>query len=259
MNRWQDALGWLLRVGCAGLASGVAMAAAPLTVLVEPATPFVIERAGPPTGPYVDAFQQLVGAQGLQTTVLAMPMRRALLTAQQKPDTCILALNYAPETTEVMVYLGRVAPMYVWAYARHDAALPIRNLGDLKSYAVGSIDIAEVRQVLGEAGIRYEPLVQMTRGVQMLQAKRFDVLIGDVGPALATDASGVQLDRLFTVTRVERWLACNPHTDRASLAALRQGLREGLFAESVRGIWARYGLEAYFQQIRKEWSATGKP
>jgi hypothetical protein len=236
----------------------LAAGAAPLTVLVEPTAPFVVERAGPPTGPYVEAFQRLAAGHGVETTVLAMPIRRALVTAQRSPNTCILALNYAPETAEVMLFLGRVAPMYVWAYARRDAGLKASNLADLKRLVVGSIDIAEVRLLLRDAGVPYEPLPQLGRGLQMLQAKRFDVLISDVAPELEAERVGAHIEKLFTVARVERWLACNPNTEQASLMGLRQSLKDGLFADSVQDIWVRYGLEAYYDHVRKEWSAASK-
>ncbi|WP_374355171.1 hypothetical protein [Chitinimonas sp.] len=232
--------------------AGVA-AAEPLNVLVDIAPPFVVDNKGEASGPYVEAFKQLAAARALPVKVVAMPGRRALLHAQQNANTCVLALNYAPATAEVLLYLGRVAPMYVWAFGRHDAALPVTGLADLKRYQVGSIDIAEVREVLDDAAVRYEALAQPARGLTMLAAKRFDVLIGDIGQELAAEQQGLRIDRLFTVARVERWLACHPGTAPATLAGLRQALREGLFAEAVRPVWARYGLDGYFLQVRKEW------
>lgn len=244
---------WYFIAAVLAMLAGTQPQAAPITVLVEATPPFVVERPGPPAGPYVDAFLRLTAAHGVESKVLAVPVRRALLMAQQTPNTCVLALNYAPATAEVLLYVGRVAPMYIWAYGRHDAALPVSKLEDLKHYQVGSIDIAEVRQLLDEAGLKYESLPQANRGLQMLQARRFDVLLADVGPQLVAGQSGVRIDKLFTALRVERWLACHPNTDPTTLGALRQSLKEGLFAEPVRDIWAHYGLEAYFQQVRQEW------
>lgn len=243
-------LGW---AAWAWLACLPAQAAVPLTVLVEGAPPFVQERDGPPAGPYVDAFQRITAARGINSKILAIPVRRALVMAQQTPNTCVLALNYSQSTAEVLLYVGRVAPMYIWAYARHEASLPASTLSDLKHYQVGIIDIAEVRQLLDEAGVRYEALPQASRGLQMLQAKRFDVLLADVGPELAAGHAGIRIDKLFTATRVERWLACNPRTDPATLGLLRQSMKEGLFTEQVKDIWSHYGLDAYYQQVRQEW------
>ena len=234
--------------------------AAALTVLVEPYPPFVTEAAGGKlSGPYIDAFAQLAHRRGVEPAIQSMPVRRALLMAQKAPGTCVLAINYSAADAEVLLYLGRITPIYVWAYARHGDGTRASSLADLKQYSVGLSDIAEVRQMMDAASLHYDVLQQSTRGLQMLQARRFDILVSDIGPELAAKSAGASLDRLFTVARVERWLACNPNTDPATLAALHAALKEGLFAEDVRDVWSKYGMADYFAQVRKEWSATAKP
>jgi polar amino acid transport system substrate-binding protein len=232
----------------------------PLSVLVEEYPPFVVDQDGHAAGPYVEAFQQLMQEHDMHIHVELMPIRRAMTMAQATPGVCVLAIDYAPSDAEVLHYLGRVAPMYVWAYARHGDGVRVHSIADLSHYTVGIEDIADVRQQLDDAGIRYSVLSQKMKGPQMLQAHRFEVLISDVGAELEAGSSGITIDRLYTVASVERWVACNPHSDTAAMNAMRGALSEGLFAESVRDIWSRYGLEDYFLRARKSWSpAGGKP
>lgn len=233
--------------------------AAPLHVLVDPYPPFIVQREASVGGPYIDAFNELVKSHGLTAALESMPIRRALKQAQTKPDTCVLGVNYVAADAEVLLYVGRIAPVYVWAYSRQGANIHASTLAGLEHYSIGVVDIPEVRQLLEGAGLRYDYLPFNTQGLQMLRARRFDVLLSDIGPDLSGSHSGMGIDRLFLVTRVERWLACNPGTDPASLAALRSALQEGLFAEQTRDIWTRYGLAAYFNQARKEWVTSGKP
>jgi len=232
--------------------------ASPLHILVEPYPPFVVQRGLGLGGPYVDAFAQLAKQRGLVTTLESVPMRRALKAAQAAPGTCVLGVNYAAADAEVLLYVSPVAPVYIWAYSRHGANVHADTLAGLGHYSLGVVDIPEIRQLLEGAGLRYEYLPFNGKGLQMLQASRFDVLLSDVGPELGNAPAGTNVDRLFLVTRVERWLACNPATDPTSLAALRAGLHEGLFPEETRDIWSRYGLGSYFDTVRKEWVTSSK-
>ncbi|MGQ5523887.1 hypothetical protein ACUHMQ_11565 [Chitinimonas sp. PSY-7] len=231
----------------------------PVTVLVETYPPFVIENAGTPSGPYVEAFVQLAAAQGIKAQVVTMPIRRAISTAVQNPGYCVLALNYTPTTVEGLSFLGRIAPMEIWVYSRQGLTGEINRLSDLKGFRVGSIDIAEIRQLLESEGVAYEALQINSRGLPMLMARRFDVLISDIGPALTASKAKYPIERHFLMTRIERWLACNPSTEQGTLNALRQVARDGLFVESTQDIWIKYGLDDYYQRVRNEWSATAKP
>ncbi|MEH6460942.1 hypothetical protein [Chitinimonas sp. JJ19] len=248
----------LLALTCWGLLQA-APAGEPVNVMVEPYPPFVIEGGAVPAGPYVQAFRQLAAAQGVAVNMQLVPIRRALLTAEKTPGHCVLALNYAAETTEVLLYLGRVAPMYVWAYAKQGWSGSLTRVGDLKRYRVGAIDMAELRLLLEQQGVVYEPLQISGKGAQMLAAGRFDVLLSDIGPALETANSVAPLERRLVVLRAERWLACHPKTSPVVVAKLRLALREGLFAQSTEAIWARHGLSDYYQQVRREWPGAIKP
>lgn len=243
-------LGLLMGLAHAALADGV-------TVLVEPYPPFVTDQSGKIAGPYVDAFEKIAHTKGIETQIVSMPIRRALQFSQQAPNTCVLALNYSASDAEVLIYLSRITPIFIWAYALGDAQVQATSLHDLKNYQVGTVDIAEVRYLLDGAGVKHTPLHINALGLKMLKAKRFDVLLSDLSPELAA-REGVAVKRLFNVIQVDRWLACNPTTDSATVAALREGLKEGLFSEDVRGVWASYGMGEYYNQVRKEWAPINK-
>lgn len=253
--RWARRLSVQLLILCASINT----CAEALQVFAEANPPFVMEGPGGKLyGPYAEAFNHMASAHGLQVSFSAMPARRAAVLMQRTPDSCMLAVNYSAANAEVMLYLGRITPVYVWAYARKVDGLRARSLSDLREHSVGLQEIAEIRQLLDAEGLQYALLPQSARGNQMLQAKRFDVLISDFGAELAASNEGLALDRLFTVARIDRWLACNPGTQPPVLAKLRAALREGLFASDVHDVWDRYGMSSYYARVRKEWLTTSQ-
>ena len=240
-------LALLMSLANCALANGV-------TVLVEPYPPFVTELSGKIAGPYVDAFKMITQNRGIEPQIASMPIRRALQFSQQTPNTCVLALNYSASDAEVLIYLNRITPIFISAYARSDAHVEATSLTDLKKYQVSTVDMAEVRYLLDDANIKYLPLQVNAHGLKMLNAKRFDVLLSDVSSELAA-SEGVAIKRLFTVVQVDRWLACNPMTDSATISVLREAFKEGLFSKDARAAWVSYGMEDYYKQVRKEWAA----
>ncbi|PHV13169.1 hypothetical protein CSQ89_01875 [Chitinimonas sp. BJB300] len=220
--------------------------------------PFLLEQNGELTGPYAEAFAVLVKQQGIEVRYTALPIKRVLQVVERQPNSCGLALHFSPGLAETLSFVGRVAPVTVSVFAKQGKVGQLNNIEDIRRYSVGTIDIAEVRDLLDIAGINYEPLNQASRGLSMLVANRFDLLLSDTLPEFATtEASNVT--RVFTLARFERWVACNNQTDPAVANKLRKALAERLFAESLRSIWKRYGLEDYFDDVRQKWEAIPRP
>lgn len=245
---------------CLGLvlwsgAEGVA--AAPLEIYGDSYPPFLLERQGSLTGPYADAFALLARRQGLNPHFVALPAKRVAQTVSHTPNSCALAVNFSPGEAETLIFVGRVAPISISVYALRGKPPSLVNIEDLRPYSVGAPDIAEIRDLFGSANIRYEALQQPEKGLKMLQAGRFDLLVSDLRPELMAPDAASGVVRVFTLARVERWLMCQPRLSPSTLAALRRALQEGVFAESTRPVWQRYGLGAYFDEVRRSWSATG--
>jgi len=239
---------------------GTACAAPEMTLQVYADTypPFLIEQGGRLAGPYADAFASLARQQGIAVQYSAMPIKRLLQQVERQPNSCGLAVNFSPGEAETLRYVGRVAPITLTVFARKDSTAKINNIEDLRKFRVGAIDIAEVRDLLDTANIRYEPLAMANRGMAMLQAGRFDLLISDARPDMLGEArEGVV--RIFTLAQVERWVACHPTMVPSLVSKLRAALVEGVFAQSVRADWARYDLADYYEQVRRDWDAIPRP
>lgn len=223
-----------------------------LKIFVEPDPPFVLLHDGKPAGPYLEALRALLAGQNLSLQVTLMPQRRISAMLPNSPGSCGLAINFSPGEAETLSFVGRVAPVKLAVYALKGAP-SVRNIEDLRPHRVGAVDTADVRDLLGAADIAFEPVAPTAQRTGMLLRKRFDYLVSDERPGMLDGDSGSQVQRVFVLTRVDRWMACHAGLPPALLAALRLALQEGLFAESVQPIWARAGLRLYYQAVRSEW------
>ncbi|MFN5047411.1 hypothetical protein [Roseateles sp.] len=241
-----------------GVLSSPACAAQQLQIFAEADPPFIELRDGRPGGPYIEALQALLQAHGVSLRVTLMPRRRIAATLPNSPGSCGLALNFSPGEAETISYVARVAPVKLAVYALKGAP-PVRNIEDLRPYRVGAVEIADLSDLLGAADIGYEPVSPVAQRVGMLQRKRFDYLLSDERPGMLEGQGEPQVQRVFVLAQVDRWLACHPGLAPALLGSLRQALQEGLFAESVRPVWARAGLGRYYERVRQEWELIPKP
>jgi len=124
----------------------------------------------------------------------------------------------------------------------------------LRNYRIGAIDVAELRELLDNAAIRYELLPKAGQGIAMLQAGRFDLLISDVLPELVSaPVQGKPVQRVMVLARVERWLACHPQLPPSTVKRLRAALTLGVFDDAMADIWQRYGLSSVYNGVRREW------
>jgi hypothetical protein len=233
------------------------VAAATLEVFGSPYPPLLLERQGGLGGPFAAAFEQLAHAQGIAVSYVSVPERRVLLETGHKADRCALGVPFDPGASETLSYVGPLAPITLAVYARRGALpRPIGNVSELGRYPVGALDGSEVRDILLTAGVPYQPLGDAAKGWRMLAADRFRLLVSDQPPPPDLPASAFV--RVFTLARLERWVACQAGTAPATLAALRRALREGAFSAASRPIWQHYRLDSYYLAVRRDW-ATVRP
>ncbi|WDO00938.1 hypothetical protein C3Y05_014880 [Aeromonas allosaccharophila] len=181
-------------------------------------------------------------------------MRRLLKIVATEPNSCGLAVHFSAENAETLRYVARIAPITLAVYARQGTVKPLSNIEALRNYRIGAIDVAELRELLDNAAIRYELLPKAGQGIAMLQAGRFDLLISDVLPELVSaHAQGKPVQRVMVLARVERWLACHPQLPPNTVKRLRAALTLGVFDDAMADIWQQYGLSSVYNGVRREW------
>ncbi|WP_434626758.1 hypothetical protein [Chromobacterium sp. CV08] len=249
MRRSQRWLGLAL-AGCC-----LQLAAQPLklTVVADESPPFLVHSGGGLTGPYADAFRLLMSKAGVAVVYQAVPAKRAFLDVATRDDTCALAVNFDQGESETVNFVGVVGPIALTAYKRGDDKAAIANAAALRKRRLGAVDIAEVRDFLGSAGLSFTPVKNASSGFLMLAAGRFDVFISDVPPAQAPGKDARAPAPLFMLAQVERWVACNAGLPPAVQARMRAALKEGVFAEEALPVWSRYGMADYYRETRSRW------
>lgn len=231
------------------------ISAAPvLNIYADPYPPFIQFNGESLSGPYVDVFARLAQQQGIEVHFQAKPMRRLLKIVATEPNSCGLGVHFSAENAETLRYVARIAPITLAVYARLGTVPQLSNIEALRNYRVGAIDVAELRELLDNAGIHYKLLPKASQGIAMLQAGRFELLISDVRPELVTTSvQGKQVQRVMVLARVERWLACHPQLPANILKPLRASLTLGVFDHSMADIWQQYGLSSAYEGVRREW------
>ncbi|GGY18272.1 substrate-binding periplasmic protein [Paludibacterium paludis] len=235
------------------LVPAVGIAATPLRIVAEDYPPFLRDTGKGLTGPYADAFRLLMRRQGVEVNYQTLPMKRVFQQVAMQPGTCALAVNYAPGEAETLIYVGKVAPITLTVYVRQTQSEPITNIEQLRSRPVGAINIAEIRDLLGTAGIAFTPVDRPALGIPMLNAGRFDAFISDTRPDVQFIGGRGRPVKAFTLARAERWVACHAAMAPATLAMLRRALREGVFAAETLPVWHSYGMDSFFLETRQQW------
>ncbi|MGY3852595.1 hypothetical protein ACW5W8_07095 [Aeromonas aquatilis] len=226
-----------------------------LNIYADAYPPFIQVTGEQLSGPYVDVFARLAKQQGIEINLQAKPMRHLLKIVATEPNSCGLGVHFSAENAETLRYVARIAPITLAVYARQGTVKPLSNIEALRNYRIGAIDVAELREILDNAAIRYELLPKAGLGIAMLQAGRFDLLISDELPELITSPRHKnRLQRVMILARVERWLVCNPQLSSGTLKDLRASLTLGVFGDQMADIWQQYGLNSVYQGVRREWS-----
>lgn len=231
----------------------------PLTIILQPGEPFVYGQAQQVSGPYPEAFASLLHEQGMAVQFNILPPRRALHSFRASPASCLLAVHYSPDLTEEALYLGKVAPLVLWAYSLKSDEWPMNNLTQLKKRSIAGSEIPELREMTDREGLSYRRLPEANSGYEMLQHRRFQILLGDVGIQLRAKHDNLELKQLKLPVSADRWLVCHRDLPREQLRRLKAAIKQGLFAPSVQEIWQRHGLGAYYLEVRREWLKADSP
>lgn len=227
-----------------------------LMVFLQPSAPFVVGQDAEISGPYPEAFAQLLSEQGFAVQFKLYPPRRALHAFQKTPGSCLLAAHYAQDLSEEALYVGKVAPLVFWAYGLKSDKWPMANVAMLKERSIAGNEIPELRQMTEQYGLNYQRLPQANSGYEMLQHRRFQILFADVGIQLQAKQDGVALDQLQLPISADRWLVCQRELSSEQQRRLKAAIKQGLFAPSTQWIWQRHGLGQYYLDVRQNWLKT---
>ena len=226
--------------------TGNAWSATVLNVLADLYPPFLVRAGNGLSGPYADAFRFLLKKKGIEVNYRIVPAKRAFLELGGQSNSCALAVNFDQGQSEILNFVGVVAPITLMVYVSPGNKLQIHDLATMRKYRVGGMNIAEVRDSLGSAGVTFTPVERSALGFLMLQAGRFDSFVSDQAPL----PSSPPAQKTFELAEVDRWVVCNGQLPGPVINRIRSVLHQSIFSAETQPIWQSYGMLAYYRQMQ---------
>jgi polar amino acid transport system substrate-binding protein len=225
---------------CALLTAGlIASPAQALDLLTEDNAPFNYADGQQVTGLSTEILQEMGKRANVPMKMQVLPWARAYQSALNLPDTCVYSTVKLPEREALFKWVG---PLTVnkWAlFAKSDFNKPINTIEDAKHYRIGGVTMDAKAMYLKSLGFANIDLVgDDNLNLAKLIAGRIDLWISGLykGKESAAHVGSKMVKPVMVVREVDYYLACNPKTPDATIAALSQALgvlqKEG-FVKSV--------------------------
>jgi len=171
----------LLFVVLAGFAQ-LAVAVDEIRIVTEELPPYNMTRDGQVTGMSTEVVQAVLEEIGLQASIQSMPWARAYDIAQNAENVLIYSITRSAQREKLFKWVGVVAPMNWYLYARPGSNIQLDNLDDARQY-----QIATLKEDAGE---------------QYLEAKGFTV-----GKNLQSNNKYQYNYEKFKLGRVDLWIS----------------------------------------------------
>lgn len=212
--------------------------AQPLQLLVFP-NPGLFEVAadGTVSGPGAELLLKLGRVSGVALGIQALPIPRALATANSTPGSCAVGLSRTPEREASFQWAGPLASGALVIYARADESLALRSPLDLRGHGVVVQRESAAAAWLREQGIAAQEVNNSVTALRMLQARRVDFwFVNEISAERVIRAEGgTPVKHQLTLGRVDAYVACHPATPPEPVEKLHQAIqklrRQGELAE----------------------------
>ena len=247
----------LVRISCATVLSAVlagTVQAAPMTFVMEPFPPFVIDEKGDAAGPFPETVRAVCEALKTLCTLEIYPWRRAYLLAKQGMVDGIFVLLRTPEREKEFHFTDNVFQTSYAVFARQAEKLAYATPKDLSGYTVavygpsGTSKTTEdaVRQA---AGVHMAIEVDNTTVLRKLAAGRYGehavaVVNQDVGLYLLKQEKIDGLKIVGSIKKVDYAIGLSrKRMSEEQADQFNAGLRELVRKGTVRTIAEKYGVK----------------
>ncbi len=114
-------------------------AAEPLRIVTEELPPYNMTRDGRLTGMSTEVVQAVLETVGLQADIQSMPWARAYDIALNDENVLIYSIARTAEREQLFKWVGVIAPMRWYLYARPDSGLRLANLEQARHYQIATV------------------------------------------------------------------------------------------------------------------------
>jgi len=203
--------------------------AATLDLVTENNPPLSYAEGAAVKGAATDAVRDLVAKAGVEAKMSVMTWDKAYAQAQAKPNTCVFATARLGNRENIFKWYGPIASN-TWALY----SLPgldtkkIVKAGDARFFKVGAVkNDAKVDFLRGEGVSSIKEVDNDSENPVGLTKPKNDPSAIDLWITTAATAKDVaakagvkDVKQVLVVRKEELWLACNPRSDKATLAKL---------------------------------------
>lgn len=198
-----------------------------LDLVTEDNAPFNYTDGQHVSGISTEILQEMGKRTGVPMKFQVLPWARAYQSALALPDTCVYSTVKLPEREALFKWVG---PLTVnkWAlFARSDFNKPLNSIENAKRYRIGGVTMDAKAMYLKSLGFASIDLVgDDNLNLAKLIAGRIDLWISGLykGKESAAQVGSKMVKPVLIVREVDYYLACNPKTRDATIAALTQAL-----------------------------------
>lgn len=221
-----------------------------LTALCAPALAgprlYIVTESSPPsammgnqgvTGFATEKIKVVLERLGIDYSIAMLPWKRAYLTAQTRPDTCVYSTTRVPEREALFKWVGPTHENDWTLFGRADRNYHIATIEDARRYRIGAYNSDVRSEALIAQGFIVDTVQDKLSNPRKLLVNRIDLWASGlrVGSAIvAENGWSGQIVPVLTFKRTELYLACNPSVPDALIAKMNATLRamnsEGLSA-----------------------------
>lgn len=190
------------------------------------------------SGLLIEAIKKATARAGIANQMETVPWPRAILMAEQNPDTCVVGLRQTADNKSSFQWLGPIGRQRHVLYALNTYPENRLNSQQLAGKTAGILRGGLLASEATTLGLQIEPGRDIETNFRKLLAHRYDfVLAGEleVQQYLKSTVPPLPVKIVYSFAPINHYLACHPATALETLrrfaAAIRDLTKEGALRE----------------------------
>ena len=195
------------------------------------------------TGFATDKMRLMLERAGIDYDIDLLPWKRAFITAQTRPDTCVYSTTRVPEREALFKWVGPMHDNDWTLFGRADRSYQISSIDDARKYRIGAYNSDVRSEALIAQGFIVDTVQDNLSNPRKLLVNRIDLWASDIrvgGAILAQNGWSGKIVPVLTFKRTDLYLACHPSVPDQLIAKMNATLRAMKSAGISAAIERRY-------------------
>lgn len=225
------------------LLAPAAAGAAKVAITAEATYPAVMTVDGRVLGHAADKVHEIMRRAGIEYSMEVMPWKRAYISAQTEPNTCVYMTTRTPEREAQFRWVGPISQADWVLYGRAGRAYGIKSLEDARGLRIGAYN-GDIRgEYLARLGYKVDFVQNDESNPKKLMLERIDLWVNSTRssrPMLARAELSAKIVPVLTFNNVRLYLACNASMPAALTARMDGALKSMMADGAFRAIEQKY-------------------